>query len=473
MVVTTNVPGLIWTERGYVAPSEAAVLAGVQADIDAAFGGGVNQALSTPQGQLATSTTALVGNKNNETVSLFNQFDPAYASGRAQDALGRIYFISRNPAQPTVVEALCTGGQGVIIPAGAIARSADGLLYTCTDEGEIPATGNITLTFACNTDGPIACPAGSLSIIARVIPGWDSITNVADGVLGTVVEGRAEFELRRQLSVALNARGSLPAVQGAVLNVTDVLDAYVTENTTGSPIVVRGVTLAPKSLYVSSVGGTDQAVAEAIWSKKAPGCDYNGNTTVTVYDSNSAYSQPLPSYDVSFERPDSLAILFAVVLSNNAQIPSDATTQIQDAIMAAFAGADGGTRARIGSTIFASRYYGAITALGTWVTPISILVGSNNSTDAVITGSIAGSTLTVSATASGAVAAGQTLTDAAGDIPAGTVVLSGSHPTWTINKSLTISSRTIQAAVADNTFVDVNADQVPTINANNISVTLT
>lgn len=473
MAVTTNVPGLIWTDRGYVAPSEQAVLSGVQADIDAAFGGGVNPALSTPQGQLATSTAALIANKNNNVVLLFNQFDPAYASGRAQDALGRIYFISRNPAQPTVVQAVCTGGQGVRIPAGALARSSDGLLYTCTDGGEIGATGNVTLTFACNTDGPIACPAGSLNVIARVVPGWDAINNVTDGVLGTVVEGRSEFELRRQLSVALNARGSLSSVLGAVLNVADVLDAYVTENTTSSPLVIRGVTIAPKSLYVAAIGGTDDAVAAAIWSKKAPGCGYNGNTTITVYDSNSGYSPPLPSYSVSFDRPAPLAILFAVVLSNNDQIPADGAAQIRAAIMSAFAGADGGSRARIGSTIFASRYYGAIAALGSWATTISIQVGSNNATSAVVTASIAGSTMTVSATASGAMAIGLTLTDAAGAIPPGTVVLSGSHPTWTINKSLTISSRTIQGAKPNLTLVEVNGNQVPTINADNIAVTTT
>lgn len=476
-MAATNVPGLIYTDRGFIAPSEQAVLDGVQADNNAAFGGNLNPSLTTPQGQMATSTTALIANKNDETVNLFQQFDPAYARGRAQDALGRIYFITRKPAQPTVVEALCTGGQGVIIPAGAQARAADGLIYTCTDGTDpvtgIPASNNVTLTFACTTDGPIACPAGSLSTIFRAIPGWDRITNVDDGVLGNVVQGRAEFELERKAKVALNARGSLTAVQGAVLDVTDTLDAYVNENVTSAPITVRGVVLAAKSLYVCAVGGTDEAVASAIWSKKAPGCGYNGNTTVTVTDTNGAYSPPLPSYDVSFERPAALAILFSVVLNNNAQMPSSAASLVQAAIIAAFAGADGGTRARIGSTIYASRYYGPVAALGTWAQIISIQVGSNNSSGAKFTADIADSIMTVSAVASGAVAIGQTISDDAGDIPAGTVVLSGSHPTWTINKTLTISSRAMVGSKPASLTVDVNADQVPTINADNISVTLT
>ena len=472
MVVTTNVPGLTFTDRGYQAPTEQEVLTGVQADINEAFGGDVNPALTTPQGQLATSLTAIIANVNSQVINLFNQFDPAYASGRAQDALGRIYFLARIPSQPTVVEALCTGGEGTVIPEGSVAKATDGLLYTSTEPGTIGAGGTVTITFACNTYGPIACPAGSLTKIFRAIPGWDAVTNQADGVLGRATESRSQFEERRAASVSKNAVGSLNAVQGAVLEVSDVLDAYVTENTTGSPIVVRGKSIAAKSLYVAAVGGTDAAVAHAIWSKKAPGCGYNGNTTVSVEDTNGAYSPPLPTYSVSFERPSSLAVLFAVVLQNNAQIPANAAELVQAAIMTAFAGGDGGTRARIGSTILASRYYAAVSALGSWAQVLTITLGSNNVPGATFTGAIAGATLTVSGV-TGAVAIGQTISDTSGAIPAGTKIVSGSGSTWTINKTLTVSSRPMVGVTPTSTFVNVNADQVPTINADNIAVSTT
>jgi hypothetical protein len=81
----------------------------MQADIDQAFGGGLNPALETPQGQLASSFAAIKGNANDTFVNMANQFDPAFAAGRFQDALGRIYFIERNPALPTVVQATCSG----------------------------------------------------------------------------------------------------------------------------------------------------------------------------------------------------------------------------------------------------------------------------------------------------------------------------------------------------------------------------
>ncbi len=478
MVVATNVPGLVYTDRGYVVPSEQAVLTGVQTDIDEAFGGGVNPSLTTPQGQIASSTAAIIANTNDQVVNLFSQFDPAYNSGRAQDAIARIYFISRNPAQPTVVEALCTGGQGVVIPAGALAKATDGKIYVCTDGTDpitgIPIGGQVTLTFACAEDGPIACPAGTLTTIYSAINGWDSITNVADGVLGNEVESRIAFELRRQASVALNARSSLTAVQGAVLNIADVLDAYVTENTTAAPIVVRGVTIDPKSLYVAAVGGTDAAVAQAIWSKKAPGCAYNGNTTVTVEDTNGSYSPPYPSYQVSFERPDALPIFFKVVIQNSLQVPANASDQIAAAIMSAFAGADGGTRARIGSTIFSSRYYGAVAALGSWANIISLQVASSNGTLATFTGAIAGTTLTVSSV-TGTIAIGQVVYATVTPFSVTPVyIVSGAGTTWTISGfSGTVSSRAMASFSIDDNFVDVRADQVPTISAANIVVSTT
>ena len=46
----TNVPQIEFTDQGAVLPEESAILAGVQADINAAFGGGVNSGLTTPHG---------------------------------------------------------------------------------------------------------------------------------------------------------------------------------------------------------------------------------------------------------------------------------------------------------------------------------------------------------------------------------------------------------------------------------------
>ncbi len=95
MASPSSVPKLAFTDAGLVVPAETDILAGVQSDMNAAFGGGLNPALETPQGQLASSQAAIIGDKNNEIAYVTNQVDPQYADGRFQDAIARIYFLTR------------------------------------------------------------------------------------------------------------------------------------------------------------------------------------------------------------------------------------------------------------------------------------------------------------------------------------------------------------------------------------------
>lgn len=409
MTITTNVPAPTFGPNGFTVPTESAILVGVQADINAAFGGNLNQSLSTPQGQLASSLTAIIGEVNDNFLFLSNQFDPALASGRWLDGLANIYLLTRNPALSTVVSAVCTGLPGVTIPVGALALAADGNLYSCTGSGVIPGAGSITLSFSCNNTGPIACQAGSLNTIYQAIAGWDTINNPSDGVIGRDVESDFQFEARRVASVASNSVGALSSMQGAVLSVPGVLSSYVTENPNSSPVTINGFTLASNSVYVAVAGGAAVDIAQAIWSKKAPGCAYNGNTSYTVLDTSAGYSPPFPSYLVTWETPSSLPILFSVNLVSNTGIPSNATTLIQNAIINAFAGGDGGPAATIGALLLASRYYPDVTSLGTWAQIRTLQIGSQNTASASVIGTISGNTLSVARLVSGALAVGQTL----------------------------------------------------------------
>lgn len=356
----TNVPLPTFGPTGFISPLELDILAGVLADFQAAFGGNMNPSVSTPQGQLATSLAAVIGAFNDLFVDFTNQVDPAFASGRMQDAIARIYFLTRRGATPTVVLATLSGATGTTIPAGSLAKSTDDTIFQSLSSVSIPAGGTVDVQFAALVSGPIACPAGALNTIYRTVPGWDSITNAADGLPGRDEESTADFETRRGLSVAGNATGILPAVRGSVLAVPNIVDAYVTENATNAPVTIDGQTLAPHSLYVCVEGGTDADVAKAIWLKKNPGCAYNGSTTVNVEDDNSGYLTP-PIYPVSFQRAAALTINFTVEIANRPDVPGDAGQQIEAAIAAAFPGL-----AKIGQTMFASSYVCPIGNLGAW-----------------------------------------------------------------------------------------------------------
>jgi hypothetical protein len=478
----TNVPGVTFGANGFQAPATSAVLEGVIADYQAAFGGKLNlsidnlASLATPQGQLSTSTTALITQANNAFLLQAMQTDPAYAFGRWQDAIGRIFGQTRDPAQPTVLQIKCIGAQGVVIPVNALISDISGNVYACSQAGTISGDGTVTLPFACSITGPIAVPSANQVAIYQAIPGWDSATCVS-GVIGRNVESRAQYEARRQATLAANSRGSAQAVLGAVLKVAGVLDAFVYQNDTDAPAVYRGVSLSANSIYVAAVGGDHDAIAQAIWSKKAPGCAYNGDTIITVYDDSAQYSPPFPSYEVKFQIAAALPVCFVVNIKSTPLTPSTALAQIQDAIISAFAGGDGGPIARIGSVLYANRFVPPIAALGPWAQIVSIGLGSLNLAAARGIGSIAGNVLTVTALSFGTIEVGQFVFGHNGDTASGTVVTgflsgTGGLGTYRVNIAQTIPSEGADFIAADQNLVVVNIDQSPTATPGNIALVL-
>lgn len=368
----TNVPMPSFTDAGFTSPSELENLAGVLADINESFGGALNLDLATPQGQLGMSFAAVISAFNDLFVDFTNQVDPAFASGRMQDAIAQIYYLTRRGATPTTVVATITGVTGLVLPAGSLAKTTDGTIFQSLATVTIPLSGSVDAQFAALVSGPIPVPAGALNTIYRTVIGWDAISNAAPGIPGRDAETQAAFETRRALSVAGNATGILAAIRGSVLSVSGIVDAYVTENNTGSPVTTGGQTIAAHSVYVAVQGGSDADVARAIWTKKPPGCAYTGTTTVIVHDNDAGYLVA-PSYEVKFVRAAALTIDFEVDLAFSSTVPGDAQQRVQDALAAAFP-----DQARIGQAIYASSFVCAIGALGSWVRVRSITVNGGD-----------------------------------------------------------------------------------------------
>lgn len=370
-----TIPSIQFTTAGLVVPTETSILTGVQSDINTAFGGNLNPALNTPQGQIASSETAVIADKNAQIAAMVNQTDPDFASGRFQDAIGKLYFMTRKPATATTTTVTCFGANGTVIPVGTLCIDSVGNKYQSTVAATIPSGGSIAVSFECTTLGPIALALNDLTIYQSIL-GWDSMTNTL-GITGTNVESRADFEYRRRNSVAANAQGSLESVLGEVFAVAGVTDAYVTENDTGSPILIGATnySLDAHSLYVAASGGVAADIAAAIYRKKAPGCNTSGNTAVTVMDTVN-YAAPYPSYTINFETPAALPIKYLVQIQNNSNLPANITQLVQNAIIAAFNGTDGGQRARIGATIYSGRYYSGIAAVSPFVNILNLFVGT-------------------------------------------------------------------------------------------------
>lgn len=385
--MSTSVPPIQFTPTGLVVPQSSAVLAGVQVDIDNALGGGVNPALETPQGQLATSETAVINDVYAQFALFVSQIDPDTADGFMQDAIARIYFLNRNPGLPTTVQVVCLGDQGVIIPLGMRVQDSSGNQYICVQTGSIDSGGTVTLQFENVVLGPIPCPANTVTTIVGPAPsGLDTINNPSPGAVGANVESRTAFEFRRAQSVALNAHGSISAIGAAVFDVPDVIDVLPLENITNATITgaiggqpnPTNFPLVAHSIYIAVVGGAPQDIGNAIFSKKNDGSNMNGNTTVTIVDES--VGVPFPSYPYTYNIPNNLAFKVAVQIQNNASLPANIVALTQAAVVASFVGADGSARVRTGGLVLAGKFYAPVSAIGPSVNVVQILVGTVTAT---------------------------------------------------------------------------------------------
>lgn len=377
--IQTSVPDVTITENGISVPEVADILAGRLTDMTTALGGDASNSLSSPQGQIAMSDTEIVAQSYDKLLTLFNQINPDYATGRFQDGIGQIYFMNRIAGAGTVVTATCTGGVGTIIPAGSTAVDVNGYIYSTTDAATIPASGSVDVAFTNNTNGPIPCGPGELNQIYRAVPGWDAVLNSSAGVVGTDVESRIAFETRRRDSVYRGSRNQDGSVRSALLATDGVLDAYVWSNREDTAVVKgsTSVSVLPHSIYISVYGGSDEDVAESIFNTYNPGANLNGNTTYTVYDTT--YNQPYPEYVMQWQRATATPVYFRVEIDADLNPPSDITTQVKTVVQNAVNGlVDGIPKARIGSTVAASRYYAPVIAIDpNTVSIISIQVSLN------------------------------------------------------------------------------------------------
>lgn len=322
----------------------------------------------TPQGQLIDSQTAAIHQKDTELAYLANQFNPQTASGRWQDALAKIYFLSRKPAINSTAVCTLTGITGTTVTAGALIRSSyDSTLWILNKDVVIGESGTATAVFTCQTEGAIQAGAGTLSQIVTTTPGWDTVTNTQAAEVGQLAESQAAFESRRYQSVALNGRSTTTAVYARVADLKNVIATYVTDNKTNVNQTVDGYTLKPHSIYVAVIGGDNSDIAKAIYNSVSAGCDYNGNTTVNVTDENTNAVE-----SVTFMRPSQLPLYVKVTIQDDGNLPDGYESIIKEAVYNNFYGLDTQTtingdailRVVMNTDIYASRFMPSILNAG-------------------------------------------------------------------------------------------------------------
>lgn len=348
---------LVFTNKGIQQPSASEIREAWEEIFTQIWGGDINLDASTKQGQLITSLTTIVLEKNSQIAKVLQSFNPKTAENDAesglywQDAIGNIYGMQRLSATYTTVLCNITGRAGTVLPATAEVISDSGDIFKITQSVTIPAGGQVSVYFKAVESGEIPALAGTLNTIYTPVVGWDTVGNTSSGVMGRDVESREDFEDRREELLGRYSTNQVVSIECALAGVDGVTRYLVKENDDDSAVTVQGVSLPAHSIYCVVEGGSNNDIGSAIRLRKSGGCSTNGTQTYTDEYGTIKYDQPTyVQVDVN------------VTATNTATTPANIEDLIKDALLDDMS-TSGSNLIGIGETLYAGRFYKVLSDL--------------------------------------------------------------------------------------------------------------
>lgn len=256
----------------------------------------------------------------------FNNRGPNFAIGAGLDTLGSLIGITRKPATASTCPVVLTGTAATVITNGVV-QDVNGNQWALPSFVTIGSGGTVTVTATCTVVGATSASANQINIIfAGATAGWISVNNSSPAAVGQPVETDAQFRARYAQSVALPSITELQATIAAIEGIPGVTRLQVDENFTGS---TNGNGNPAHSITCVVEGGTQAAIAQAIWANRGIGALTNGTTTVDVVDPNSGIVTA-----ISFIQPPTYTPIYVIVNAHLLTGGTSATiTAIQTAVV--------------------------------------------------------------------------------------------------------------------------------------------
>lgn len=277
--------------------------------------------------------------------AVYNSAFPDGASGASLDRVCALTGVLRLQATNSTVTITLTGDDGTVIPAGSVVSvDPSGDRFVLLEDATI-ASGTVDALFAAETAGPVIANSGTLTVIETPISGWTAATNAEDADVGRALETDEELRQRRADLLEVAGNATLEAIRADVLDVTDVTQARVFENT--SEVTVDGI--PPHAVEVVALGGEDADVAAAIFASVAAGIDTHGSVTETVTDSQDI------DHTIKFSRPTDKPLMAQVSIrlvegADSASVQAALKASLAAAFLDAQIGGDDGK-------VYVSRLY--------------------------------------------------------------------------------------------------------------------
>lgn len=281
------------TAEGFVPKTAAEILAdlGAAQRASPALGADWVDNAESPAGTLNGIVANALGAAWEAIGTVYASRRPDGASFAGLTALSSITGTVRKSATKGTVTLTLSVGAGRTIPAGSIAavdgQPANRWVTTAAAVNSTGSTASVDVTAEAETAGAYAANAGTITAIVTPVTGWLGVTNTYDASSGKAAELDAALRLRRESEVYAQGLSTLPSVARAVRAVSGVAVATVVENDTDLDERFSGG-LPPHSIEVIVQGGSDSAVAAAIWSSKGDGIRTYGSSSASIVDDTGA-----------------------------------------------------------------------------------------------------------------------------------------------------------------------------------------
>lgn len=257
----------------------------IETQLKNAFGDHINLLPESVFGQLVGIEASLLSSIWELAEAVYNSQYPDTAEDVSLDNACALVGIVRLAATKSTVTVELTGSDGTLVPKGTIFSVNGNSKARFETDYDVILTNSVPngiVTCTALDYGEVVAPAGTLTVIDTPVFGLDSITNPLDAKVGREEETDTELRIRRNKSLQIAGAGTLEAIKSKLLSLTGVTAAIIYENDT---FVVDSNGRPPKSFECIVEGGTDNEIAELIWSVKPVGIATYGNQATTIYDS--------------------------------------------------------------------------------------------------------------------------------------------------------------------------------------------
>lgn len=265
------------------------------------------------------------------TESVYNNSFPSTAEGVSMDRLGKLKGMTRLGADYAYGTLQINGNPNDTVPAGLVAGTKNNILFETTVDCTLDENGIGQVEIYAQEIGAKGnVDTGAITEIMYTDADIISVTNPEPTIGGRDIETDAEYYERFTNYPEKAGSSNVESIEAKLLETPGVRDAIVNQNT--SSFEKDG--LPPHCIAPFVFGGSDEDVADAIFSVAPGGIQVYGTTVVQVTDSKGNV------HDIGFTRPETIQVYVRVQLTKGNEFPSDGISNVRQQILSYIGGQD-------------------------------------------------------------------------------------------------------------------------------------